>query len=147
MPSKITAADQELTYALDEQVGFLLRLASQRHVLIFQKHISENLTPTQFSTLMRIAEHGQMSQNHLGRMAAMDVATIKGVVDRLKVKGLVRSTPDLKDKRRSAISLTDEGKAMISSLKTDGVAITKDTLSPLKPSEQKTLLSLLKRLS
>ena len=147
MPSKTSAPDKELTYALDEQVGYLLRLASQRHVLIFQKHISENLTPTQFSTLMRIAEHGQMSQNHLGRTAAMDVATIKGVVDRLKVKGLVQSTPDLKDKRRSAISLTDEGKAMISQLKFDGNAITQDTLSPLKPSEQKTLLSLLKRMS
>jgi DNA-binding MarR family transcriptional regulator len=147
MPQDIDQTDQELAYALDEQVGYLLRIANQRHAIIFQQHISENLTPTQFSTLIRIAEHGQLSQNHLGRLAAMDVATIKGVVDRLKVKGLVRSTPDLKDKRRSTISLTEAGQMTTDNLKADGRTITEKTLEPLKPSEQKTLLALLKRIS
>lgn len=139
--------EQNLTYALDEQVGYLLRTANQRHATIFQQTISEDLTPTQFSTLIRIAEHGQLSQNHLGRLAAMDVATIKGVVDRLKTKGLVCSTPDLKDKRRSSISLTEKGQLATQKLKSDGIAITAKTLDPLKPSEQKTLLALLKKIS
>ena len=90
-------------YVLDEQIGYLLRLAGQRHAAIFQSLISEGLTPTQFSTLIRISEHGQVSQNHLGRLAAMDVATIKGVVDRLKAKALVIARPDPGDKRRSNI--------------------------------------------
>jgi len=137
----------EQEYVLDEQVGYLLRIANQRHAVIFQKYVSEDLTPTQFSTLVRIAEHGQLSQNHLGRLAAMDVATIKGVVDRLKTKDLVRSTPDLKDKRRSIISLTAKGQVAAEKLKTDGVVITRKTLDPLKPSERKTLLALLKKIS
>jgi DNA-binding MarR family transcriptional regulator len=82
------------SYSLDEQVGYLLRLASQRHAVIFLEQISENLTPTQFSTLMRISEGGELSQNHLGRLASMDVATVKGVVDRLKTKELVQSRSD-----------------------------------------------------
>lgn len=138
---------REHSYSLDEQIGFLLRTANQRHAIIFQKYITENLTPTQFSTLIRISEHGQLSQNHLGRLAAMDVATIKGVVDRLKAKGFVRSTPHLKDKRRSNISLTDKGQQVVETLETDGEVISAKTLEPLKPSEQKTLLSLLKKLS
>ena len=133
-------------YILDDQVGYLLRLASQRHAVIFQTHVSD-LTPTQFSTLIRISEHGALSQNHLGRLAAMDVATIKGVVDRLKAKGLVRSTPDPNDKRRSSIMLTDAGEATIARLKRDGLVISQDTLAPLKPAEQKTFLALLKRLT
>lgn len=48
-------------YNLDEQVGYLLRLANQRHASLFQKHTIENLTPTQFSALMRISQHGQVS--------------------------------------------------------------------------------------
>jgi DNA-binding MarR family transcriptional regulator len=68
---------------------FLLRLASQRHAVIFQKHIGDDLTSTQFATLMRVAEYGDVSQNHLGRLAAMDGATIKGVVDRLKQKKFI----------------------------------------------------------
>jgi len=135
------------TYSLDEQVGFLLRLASQRHAVIFQENISENLTPTQFSTLMRVAEHGELSQNHLGRLAAMDIATIKGVVDRLKQKGLLVTKPDEKDKRRFVISLTAKGSNMIQILCDDGNEISQKTLSPLTPAESKRLLTLLKKIS
>ena len=107
-------------YKLDEQVGYLLRLASQRHSAIFLENTVEGLTPTQFSTLIRISEKGEVSQNHLGRLAAMDVATIKGVVDRLKTKGLVTSRPDPDDKRRSIIALTPQGIAQIDRLKDIG---------------------------
>ena len=144
IPQNKNAADD---YLLDEQVGYLLRLASQRHALIFQEHITQNLTPTQFSTLIRISEHGEVSQNHLGRLAAMDTATVKGVVDRLRQKGLLETLPDANDKRRSIVSLTQKGAEMITTLRADGAAISDATLSPLKPSEQKRLLDLLKKMS
>jgi DNA-binding MarR family transcriptional regulator len=134
-------------YDLDEQVGYLLRLANQRHVVIFQETVSENLTPTQFSTLMRVAEHGALSQNHLGRLAAMDTATIKGVVDRLKEKGLLVTNPDPNDKRRFIISLTAQGNAMTKKLRDDGRMISERTLSPLKQTEQKKLLELLRKIT
>lgn len=139
--------DEKQAYRLDEQVGFLLRLASQRHAVIFQNTIFDNLTATQFSTLMRLSEHGRVTQNHLGRLAAMDIATTKGVVDRLKAKGLVTSEPDKTDKRRSVISLTANGVAMISKLESLGQTITAETLSPLSAREQETLVALLKRIS
>ncbi len=139
--------DEQQIYRLDEQVGFLLRLASQRHAVIFQSNIFDNLTATQFSTLMRLSEHGRVTQNHLGRLAAMDIATTKGVVDRLKAKGLVTSEPDQTDKRRSVISLTANGSAMISKLQNLGQTITAETLSPLSEQEQETLVALLKRIS
>ena len=144
IPQNKNAADD---YLLDEQVGYLLRLASQRHALIFQEHITQNLTPTQFSTLIRVSEHGEVSQNHLGRLAAMDTATVKGVVDRLRQKGLLETLPDANDKRRSILSLTQKGAEMITTLRADGAAISDATLSPLKPSEQKRLLDLLKKMS
>ena len=133
-------------YVLDEQVGYILRLVSQRHAAIFQKMISFDLTPTQFSTLIRIHEHGAVSQNRLGRLAAMDVATIKGVVDRLKAKELVQSKDDPNDKRRSIILLTEKGSATIEQLMADGFAITEETLAPLGASERTTLMSLLKKI-
>ena len=139
--------DDKTDYCLDEQVGFLLRLASQRHAVIFQNNISDNLTATQFSTLMRLSEHGRVTQNHLGRLAAMDIATTKGVVDRLKAKGLVTSEPDKTDKRRSVISLTAKGADMVSKLENLGQTITAETLSPLNTQEQEALVALLKRIS
>lgn len=135
------------TYRLDDQIGYLLRLASQRHSIIFQNRISEGLTPTQFATLIRVAEQGEVSQNKLGRLAAIDIATIKGVVDRLKAKELLKTTPDPNDKRRSIISLTKAGQSLMGQLRQEGYWISQETLAPLKASEQKTLLALLKKIN
>jgi DNA-binding MarR family transcriptional regulator len=134
------------TYLLDDQVGYLLRLAGQRHAAIFQAHTVEGLTPTQFATLVRLAENGACSQNQLGRLAAMDIATIKGVVDRLRQKGLVRTAPSRDDRRRSIVSLTDEGMRILDRMIAAGRVITEETLTPLNPSERRSLIRLLRKL-
>ncbi len=137
----------EETYQLDQQVGFLLRLANQRHAAIFQDHAVGDLTRTQFAAIARLAEHGRCSQNQLGRYAAMDIATIKGVVDRLKQKGLVGTEPSQDDKRRSLISLTPKGEALVEDLHRAGREISRATLAPLTPAEQRSLLKLLGKLA
>ncbi|MFC3117565.1 MarR family winged helix-turn-helix transcriptional regulator [Jhaorihella thermophila] len=90
-------------YVLDEQVGFLMRRANQRHLAIFARSIPD-LTPTQFAALARLCELERVSQNALGRATAMDAATIKGVVDRLRARGLVEVTPDEVDQRRVVLA-------------------------------------------
>lgn len=143
---EIGAEEKTPGYKLEEQVGYLLRLASQRHSGIFQSLITEDLTPQQFSTLIRVAEQAEVSQNQLGRLAAMDIATIKGVVDRLKTKGLLDTKPDPGDKRRSIVFLTQSGHDLIAQLHKDGLTISQQTLAPLKPAERRTLLALLKKI-
>jgi len=133
-------------YRLDDQVGYLLRLASQRHATIFQSLTVQGLTPTQFSALIRISEQGTCSQNQLGRLAAMDVATIKGVVDRLRHKDLIAAGSDPDDKRRVLISLSPEGAALVSEMQEVGHAITAETLKPLSVAEQRSLEKLLRKL-
>lgn len=134
-------------YILDEQIGFALRLASQRHTAIFQNQTMLDLTPTQFSTLIRLAEVGSCSQNKLGRLTAMDAATIKGVIDRLHKKKLVIVTPDESDKRRMLVSLDDNAKAMIDDLEKVGTKISAETLKPLSSKQRSQLLKLLQMIS
>lgn len=136
-----------MAYKLDEQVGYILRLASQRHALIFNKYSKPGLTPTQFSALVRVAEMGACSQNLLGRRTAMDVATIKGVVTRLKAKGFVRLNPDPADRRRKIVSLSDKGRKVIAQLHDFGAKVTKETLAPLSADERKVFLDMLARLT
>lgn len=145
MPENTRRDENE--YDLNEQVGYLLRLAHQRHTAIFQKNTVEHLTPTQFSALMRISQHDQVSQNHLGRLAGMDVATVKGVVERLKSKNLVELNSDPGDKRRLMISLSPQGKDLISELQAIGAKITEETLSPLTSSQRITLMKLLHKIT
>ena len=47
----------------------------------------------QWAALAKLAEVGECSQNLLGRLVAMDVATIKGVVERLVRRGFAATRP------------------------------------------------------
>src|SRR5947199_1167661 len=96
-------------YVLEEQIGFILRQVWQRHASIFAREIGINLTPTQWAALSKLSETGACSQNQLGRLTAMDVATIKGVIDRLTARGLTESSATPAHGRRLQLSLTRAG--------------------------------------
>jgi DNA-binding MarR family transcriptional regulator len=133
-------------YILDEQIGFILRTVSQRHAAIFARDIGTNLTPTQWAALSKLAETGPCSQNQLGRLTAMDVATIKGVIDRLTARGLTETSSDPEDGRRLQVSLTRAGQQLAEKVAPNAFAISKETLAPLDAKERETLFSLLNKL-
>ena len=76
----------------------------------------------------------------------MDVATVKGVVDRLIDKGLLQSRPDPTDRRRHLVSLAKTGEEIIEDMVKAGKRITAETLKPLTAQEQKSLIKALKKL-
>jgi MarR family transcriptional regulator, lower aerobic nicotinate degradation pathway regulator len=133
-------------YVLDDQIGYILRRATQRHLVIFSETIP-GLTTTQFAVLARLAELGPLSQNLLGRETAMDAATIKGVVDRLAKQDMVTTTTDSSDRRRLSVSLTEHGQAQFSQTRDAAIAVSQATLAPLSAPERAVLLALLARLA
>ncbi|RDV05678.1 MarR family winged helix-turn-helix transcriptional regulator [Undibacter mobilis] len=133
-------------YVLDEQVGFLMRIATQRHTAIFTANMVDGLTQTQFAALAKLYETGPSSQNQLGRLIYLDAATIKGVVDRLSARGFVTALSDPKDRRRRAVTLTDEGRRVTEAALQVAAQITAQTLAPLTAAEQRTVATLLKKL-
>ena len=131
-------------YTLEDQVGFLLRRANQRHSAIFQNCFGgSGLTALQFSALVKIRDEGRVSQNQLGRLTHMDPATIMGVISRLTKRGLIRKGSDNNDKRKTVIMLTADAMTLIESLEGTAHQVTAETLEPLSPNEQKTLMRLL----
>jgi DNA-binding MarR family transcriptional regulator len=134
------------SYVLDDQIGFILRQVSQRHAMIFARDIGADLTPTQWAALSKLAETGPCSQNQLGRLTAMDVATIKGVIDRLTARGLTETSSDPEDGRRLRVSLTRAGQQLTEKVASNALAITRETLAPLDPREREVLVTLLDRL-
>jgi len=133
-------------YVLDEQIGFILRQVSQRHAMIFARDIGADLTPTQWAALAKLAETGPCSQNQLGRLTAMDVATIKGVIDRLTARGLTETSSDPADGRRLRVNLTRSGQQLAEKLAANALAVSKETLAPLDSQERETLVALLTKL-
>ena len=143
----MTSARSDSTgYRLDDQVGYVLRRVTQRHLAIFAAAIPE-VTTTQFAVLARLTETGPLSQNQLGRATAMDAATIKGVVDRLARLGLLATSADPADRRRLTVTLTAEGEALVAGLKATALQVSQDTLAPLGPEERDMLIALLLRLT
>ena len=134
-------------YRIEDQIGYLLRRAHQRASAIFQTNIGDpNITPTQYSSMVKLHEYSELSQNHLGRLVGMDKATMQGVVRRLKDRGLVDSRPDPGDARRTLLSLTLEGQRLVAKLILNGPAVSRETLKPLSPPEQRQLIELLSKL-
>jgi DNA-binding MarR family transcriptional regulator len=106
----------------------------------------EELTQTQFAALAKLLEAGPCSQNHLGRLIYLDAATIKGVVDRLRARGLVATAGDANDRRRRAVTLTPAGRRITAAAIAVATQITAQTLAPLSPQEQRAVARLLKKL-
>ncbi len=132
-------------YLLDDQIGYILRRVTQRHLAIFSEAIPQ-VTTTQFAVLARLRQLGPLSQNLLGRETAMDAATIKGVVDRLTRQGYVTTAPDPEDRRRLTVALSAEGEALYAQVVGKALAVSASTLDPLSASERATLTALLLRL-
>ena len=133
-------------YKLDDQIGFLLRQAQQRHTTLFSSLMIEGLTPTQWAALAKLAEVGSTSQNRLGRLTAMDAATIKGVIDRLVGRGYVTARADEADARRLLVDLTPLGAELYARAEPVARAITEQTLAPLDEEERRVMVALLRRL-
>lgn len=134
-------------YDIELQVGFMLRRAHQRHAALFLEGMQGiELTPTQFNALIRIIELGSVTQNHLGRLTAMDPATVQGVIRRLVQRGLVARRADPGDRRALVLTATDDGVTLGRNAVERGRGVTEATLAPLSGPERRRLLELLGRI-
>jgi DNA-binding MarR family transcriptional regulator len=134
-------------YILEQQVGYLLRRAHQRASAIFADLIGEDrLTPVQYGALVKIHDLGEVTQNLLGRLVAMDPATVNGVVSRLEERTLAAREQDPKNRRRVLWRLTPKGKKLVKRTIPRGESITDETLAPLSEEERAVFLKLLDKL-
>jgi DNA-binding MarR family transcriptional regulator len=141
------ASNAAQSYVLEDQVGFVLRRAHQHATEIFHDVMDGfELTPPQFAALVKLHDLGPTSQNQLGRLIAMDPATMFGVAGRLVKRNLVRQSVDRADARRVILQLTAEGRALIEQMKARGVEVSRQTLAPLTREESETLCRLLRKL-
>ena len=131
-------------YVLEQQVGFLLRCAHQRASEMFKAVMAGfGVTPRQFAALAKLDDLGSVSQNQLGRLTAMDPATISGVIARLSARGYVRQAADPRDGRLLALALTAAGEQAITAMKGIAAQVSERTLEPLSEAEVSAFLKAL----
>jgi DNA-binding MarR family transcriptional regulator len=134
-------------YVLEDQIGFLLRCAHQRATETFNAVMAEfSITPTQFAALAKLDDLQAVSQNQLGRLTAMDPATISGVIGRLATRGYVQTSPDPNDGRVVVLGLTPAGKAAVTAMKAVAANVSRKTLEPLTAADAAALVAALTKI-
>lgn len=147
MPDGPATPPPEEEYRLEDQVGYLLRRAYQRHLALFQGIMGEDQpTNMQYAALHVLWTRGPLSQNLLGRVLAMDPPTVKGVVARLLARGWVTRSRDAADARLLLIALTPAAAAAMPGWVEKARAISAATLSPLSREDAARLSALLRRM-
>lgn len=130
---------------LDDQLGHLLRRAHQRASATMATALNGvHLTPAQYFAMARLRERGELSQNLLGRLSAMDPATIQGVIQRLGARGFIERRADPTDRRRMLLCLTPSGRAIVDKLYGAVTAASEQITASLAKEEQTQLILLLK---
>jgi len=135
---------EPVPYRLEEQIGFVLRRVHQHATDVFSTvMVGFDITPMQFAALAQLHDLGPTSQNQLGRLAAMDPATMFGVAGRLLKRGLVRQSVDPSDARLVVLELTSAGRLLIEAMTQRGLEVSRRTVQQFDPGEAEMLLRLL----
>lgn len=139
---------QNDNYEFTEQVGHLLRRAYQRHVAIFQQTIPDSqLTAGQFVVLCAIQEQGSCSLSEIARATAIDQATVRGIIERLKSRELIVVSHDARDRRKVVVLLSPAGQTLIDEVVPFAQDISERTMGGLNPAERVALIYLLRKMS
>ncbi|HCN73504.1 MAG TPA: MarR family transcriptional regulator [Pusillimonas sp.] len=143
-----SSADTSLArYDFSEQVGHLLRRAYQRHIALFQQIIPDTqLTAAQFVVLCAVKDCGACSLSEIVKRTAIDQATVRGVIDRLKTRKLIAVRHDDVDRRKVLVSLTPVGTDLVGSMVPFAFEITEKTFNGFNPAERLALIYLLNKM-
>jgi MarR family transcriptional regulator, lower aerobic nicotinate degradation pathway regulator len=143
-PAQDTAAG---SYDFSEQIGHLLRKAYQRHLAIFQRLACDpQVTSVQFVTLCALRDHGASTQTDLIRATGIDQATIRGIIERLRKRGLISSSSDPSDRRKVIVQLTPEGEALLERMIPCAEMVSEVTMADLNPAERAALVFTLRKM-
>lgn len=135
-------------YDFSQQIGHLLRRAYQRHVAIFQQTVPESqLTAAQFVVLCAVHDHPGCEVTDVVRATAIDEASVRGIVERLKWRELLTVAHEPGDTRHMRLTLTAAGVALHQQTVPHAHEISEQTFGAMSADERKTLVALLRKMS
>jgi DNA-binding MarR family transcriptional regulator len=133
---------------LEGLIGFRLRLAQVVMFDDFERALRPfDITPTRFGALALIDANPGLSQMMLAKAIRLDRSTLVTLLDHLEKRGLVLRKPSATDKRANELSLTPEGRKLLSQLKRRVQDHEKRMFGRLAPDERAQLMRLLEAVS
>ncbi|MGW5706350.1 MarR family winged helix-turn-helix transcriptional regulator [Amycolatopsis japonica] len=94
--------------------GYGARRLYQAYLAAWNRHVDPVLTGPQFAVLSAVRAYPESDQSSLAGAVALDTSTMADLCRRLERRGLIRRVESPHDARRKLLSLTDEGKSVLS---------------------------------
>jgi MarR family transcriptional regulator, lower aerobic nicotinate degradation pathway regulator len=96
--------------------------------------------------LLGILRDRRPTMNELAKLLGLDKSSVTGLVDRAERRGLVARVPSEADRRSVLVSLTEQGRALTTSVSADFASDMTSLLALLPTADQAALSSLISRL-
>ena len=96
--------------------------------------------------LLGVLRDRKPTMHELARFLGLDKSSVTGLVDRAERRGLVARVPSTTDRRAVLVSLTDDGRSLVSQAAARFEADVSALLSRLPPRERETLSRIVSRL-
>jgi DNA-binding MarR family transcriptional regulator len=125
----------------------LSRANARAQGLLADAFAAEGLRGYHFRLLAALEQYGPTSQAALGRHTGIDRSDVVATLNDLVERGLARREPDQDDRRRNVVTITTRGAKALERLDRVLDGVQDAVVAPLTPSERKTLVRLLAKLT
>ncbi|MBC2865338.1 MarR family winged helix-turn-helix transcriptional regulator [Streptomyces mexicanus] len=123
------------------------RAAARGRALVAEALAVEGMKMWPHVVLSAVRDLAPVAQADLGRSVALDPKDLVGVLNDLQSAGLVERAPDPRDRRKNAVTLTDEGARVLDRCERLAREANDTLLAPLSPAEREQFMELLIRVS
>ena len=127
----------------DRRPGHLIRLAQQRHSVLWSEELGGELTGPQFAVLDVLGRTGSMGQGALAESSAVDRSSASDVLGRLEARGWTERTADPLDRRTRRVALTPAGRELLGRVRRPVLRVQERILAPVPQGERNRLVGLL----
>ncbi|WP_155057459.1 MarR family winged helix-turn-helix transcriptional regulator [Streptomyces blattellae] len=123
------------------------RAAARGRALVAAALAEEGMRTWHHVVLSAVHDLAPVAQADLGRTVGLDPKEVVGILNDLQSASLIVRTPDPTDRRKNAVSLTQEGARLLTRCETVARTANDALLSPLSPAERAQFMDLLTRIS
>lgn len=130
-------------YSFGWMVNVVASQASKKFDIALKQH---GLTVALWPTMMCLWEEEGVTQREISVKSKVENSTTTRTLDKLEKLGLVERRTDPNSRRSFRIYLTEQGRALETTLLPIPMAVNKEMLSSLEEKEQKEMLRLLQKM-
>jgi DNA-binding MarR family transcriptional regulator len=129
----------------DAAVDRLFELTVMLGDLMTHRLTEHGLTPARAEVIWLLHSGGPLTQRELSRQLKCTPRNVTGLVDALEAAGLVARRPHPTDRRATLATLTDDGRALVTSWHTERDESTRQLLNGTSSAELATFVTVLDR--